>query len=122
MSTTKIIALLAFTLITTTAEAEPVGWKSYAALTAGQVADGEETIRAFFRGCVESNPLLGAQQRNIARVAWTKTFVIGGTSVLMRVMDRKGHPKVAKVLGYFGGAVGAGAALYNSQQSCGGGR
>jgi hypothetical protein len=91
-----------------------IGMGPYAALAGGSLADGISTVAALKRpGTVEANPLLKGGTAEMAAVKG------GSTAALlwaMRELVKNGHPKVAKAIGYGGGAVLGGLAAHNMTQ------
>lgn len=95
---------------TRTETPQGIGPLPYLAFAGGQAADAITTAQAIGRGAREGNPLLG---KSLASILATK----GGIDLLTLLAMRKlsaNHPKVAKTLGYVGGAVGGAAALHNT--------
>lgn len=91
---------------------------SYAVLAAGQLADIKTTQHTVAAGCVESNPLIGAEA-TMPRLITLKLVTLAPTIIGMAVLERHGHPKIARRLGYVMGALGGGAAVWNATRSCG---
>jgi hypothetical protein len=112
----KICAL--FVCLTTAAplyagETPKLNLAPYAALVAGQTADAATTAANYRRGFTESNPLFG-RNPPLARVLTVKAAETAAIAILMRRLERTGHPRAAKALGYFGGVAGAIPAVINA--------
>ena len=87
-----------------------IGAGPYAALAGGQAADILSTIYAKQHGAREGNPLLGNfGPKDIALKAGLTLPMI----LLMRHLDKTGHDKLAKWLGYGSGAALGGVAANN---------
>ena len=90
-----------------------IGMAPYAAHWGGELADLGTTIAALKSGRGrESNPLLG---QNPWVMSGVKLGVAGALHAIMRHLDRTGHDKAAKIIGYVNGAAKGGIALHNSQ-------
>lgn len=86
-------------------------------LVAGQSSDTVSTLRNRQMGCVESNPTLG-REVGAQRLVATKVVVTGLSLFAMRRLEKSGHPRWAKTLGFAGGAVGFAAAATNLAAQC----
>jgi len=88
-------------------------WTPYVVLIAGQTADAVTTARNYGRGFTESNPMFGTAP-SLGRVLTIKTAETAGLSLLVWQLQRTGHPKMAKFIGYFGGIGGVVPAVINT--------
>jgi len=96
----------------TPAADKSIGWAPYAALAGGEAADIGTTLMAQSRGGREANPLLG--NFGPGAIALKAGMAIP-MALWMRHLDKTGHDKLAKALGYgASGALGA-LAAHNSQ-------
>lgn len=90
------------------APSKGIGWGPYAALAGGEAADILSTLHAKAHGAHESNPILGDFGPGAIAL---KAGMAVPMAVLMRQLDKSGHDKLAKFLGYGSGAgLGAVAA------------
>lgn len=83
------------------------GIAPYLALLGGQAGDVGSTLYNLHRGYHELNPVLGGREDNIPRIVATKAATTAGMMLLMRLLAAHGHPGLAKLMGYTGGAMGA---------------
>lgn len=100
----------------------PINWAPIVFAGAGQFADGKATTFKLSHGCGESNSRAFGQQPANANVWMVKGVTLASMTGTLWLLQKNGHPKVAKWLGIFGGAVGFGAAGYNLTVNCGGAR
>lgn len=85
-----------------------------AALIGGNAADIGSTAAVLHGGKGhESNPLL---PDNPWAIGATKAGITAAEALAMKFLKDQGHPKIAKMLGYGGGAVGALAAIHNFRE------
>jgi len=112
-----IIAVLAVFLLSASAQAqEPkpntfTNLAPYIFMASGNAADLWTTHEALASGhAYERNPLLS---QDIGKIAAVKIASTVATAVMMHVMDKLGHPKIAKTLGYAAGSVTWGVAAHN---------
>lgn len=85
----------------------------YVAMISGNVADLVTTKNAFDRGAVEGNPLTGfSGQQRIAPLLAEKVVATALEAYMMHALERSGHPRIAKVMGYAAGTVTFSAAIY----------
>lgn len=113
---------LALVLWAAHGDAEPAfDWKPTATLVSGQAFDVWTTTRALDRGCHEGNPLYGSRTPSTGRLLAGKAITIGPVAVAASLLQAMGHPKLAAMFGYGGGAVGFGVGAANLAR-CGGGR
>lgn len=89
---------------------QKIGLGPYLAAMGGQAADGISTIHALKRGAVEQNPLIGQSPRKLMLAKGATAALI---PVIMKLMEKAGHPTLGKVLGYGVGAFGGGLAAHN---------
>jgi|SRR5262245_4323202 len=94
-------------------------WTPYVVLVAGQTADAATTAYNYRRGFTESNPLFG-QHAPLSRVVTIKAAETAGLSVLVWQLQRTGHPKMARFIGWFGGIGGVVPAVINASAQKGG--
>lgn len=95
----------------TTPHITGIGPWPYLALGAGEAADAGSTALALSRsGTQEGNPLL---PQNAASIAGLKAAITIPMMIGMHYLAEHGHPTIAKVIGYGGGALGAGIAAHN---------
>jgi len=111
----KAVLLLRALFVSVPASAQSLGPAPYLVLTVGSSLDLATTLHALHTvpGAVEGNPLLnhGGDAGLIAgKVASTAALLF-----VMRQTALKGHPKLASVIGYVGGAVLTGVAMRNAQ-------
>jgi transcriptional regulator with XRE-family HTH domain len=114
------VAILALAFLMSTAglaqAAEPpqrLQLAPYVALMASQGADTWSTLSAFHRGCQEGNTALYGAQPSPARLVATKAAVTVGLGLGMRLLERRGHARLAKVLAYSGAGLGTFAVVNN---------
>lgn len=86
-------------------------WPAYSVMVAGNVADIWTTHQAFSRGAQEGNGLTSTQR--IGSIAISKACAVFAVGMTMRLIERHGHPRIAKAVGWFDGSVTFGAALHN---------
>lgn len=108
----KAVTILLLCLVPHVASAQSPA--PYAVVIAGNVADIWTTQRAFDRGLVEGNPLLGQHPKFSTLVA-TKVATTAVTILAMRTLASHGHPTLAKVLGYTLGGVTLAVAGHNER-------
>ena len=101
----------------TQARKPTVGKAAHLVHAAGNLADGLSTYRALSRGGEEMNPLL---PNHGGAVLGIKAASILPEALLMRFLASKGHPKLAKALGYGLGAAGGLATIGNLRVKKGG--
>ena len=89
---------------------KPVGKAPYLVHAAGNLADGLSSYAASKQGGQERNPLL---PNNGAAILAIKAASTIPEALLMRLLAKHGHEKIAKALGYGLGAAGGAAALGN---------
>ena len=89
-----------------------IDWPSYAVMVSGNVADLVTTRAAFKRGGIENNGFLSGQPMKTLIVS--KASFVLGLAVLMRHLERTGHPRAAKLIGYIDGGVTWGVAARNT--------
>ena len=87
---------------------------SYATLVAGNAADVWSTEHVLATGGHESNTTLNGS--SLGRIVATKAITVGATAVLMTVLTKSGHPKIAAVFGFGSGGIGFAAAAHNVTQ------
>lgn len=87
-------------------------------MAGGQLADGLTTTYKIQQGCGESNTRAFGQQPTNASLWLVKGVTVASLTATLVMLQKTGHPKVAKWLGVFGGSVGLGAAAYNLTVSC----
>ena len=88
-----------------TAEATPqptasIGVAPYAALIGGHAFDAGATVDGWRRGLRETNPLIGDSHSKLLAAKAGGALL---TSLGMRWLDKRGHDKLAKFIGYGGG-------------------
>lgn len=89
-----------------------IGIAPYAALIGGNGADLATTLRALTSGAGhEANPLMSTSPVGITA---QKAAGTAGLALLMHELAQRGHPKIAKAIGYLDGGAMAGLALHNA--------
>lgn len=86
-------------------------WTAYTVMVSGNVADLWTTQQAFNRGGHEGNGITATSQ--IGPLAVSKVSAVVGVGLAMRLLERHGHPKLAKFVGFIDGGVTFSAALHN---------
>lgn len=93
---------------------QPIDWKPVIALGAGQAFDIWTTRDALRRGCVEGNAaVFGSSAPTTSALIGRKVAVMAPIAVASVVLQRTGHLKIARAIGYAGGGVGAAAGIAN---------
>lgn len=88
-------------------------WPAYAAMVGGNAADLWTTHDAFSRGAVEGNGILNGHPITILTLS--KLSCVLAIGLVMRRLERHGHPRVAKFLGYIDGGVTSAVAWHNAR-------
>lgn len=102
----------------TTAFPGTIDWKPIIFLVTGQAADGGTTIYKIAHGCGETNTNVYTANPTSGRIWLAKAATTSAVAFNMAILQKTGHPKLAKWFGVFGGSVGFGAAAYNLTVSC----
>lgn len=94
------------------------GIAPYAALWGGQLADAGSTLYGWSKGNVEANPMLTGSGDDYnphptGKMLGAKVGTAGLATLMMKLLESKGHPTAAKVLGYGGGLLGGIPAALN---------
>lgn len=90
-----------------------LGVAPWLALIGGQGADAATTAINYGRGLTESNPVYG-KHPSLGKVLAVKGAETAGLAALMKMFQKTGHDKAAKVIGYMGGIGGAIPAVINA--------
>jgi len=83
----------------------------YIVMVSGNAADFWTTHEALARGAHENNPLW--KNDGIGKITAVKIVGTVGIAVMMQLLDKLGHPKAAKALGYIDGSITWGVAAHN---------
>lgn len=105
-----ILACLSFAASLSAQEITP-DWTAYTVMVCGNVADLWTTQQAFSRGGHEGNGITATSQ--IGPLAVSKVSAVVGVGLAMRLLERHGHPKLARAIGFIDGGVTFSAALHN---------
>ena len=84
---------------------DDIGSAPYLAMGAGHGLDLASTLDAKRRGLREANPLIGQGNARLLAAKGAGALV---TALAMRMLDKRGHDKAAKWIGY-GTGIGMGA-------------
>ena len=121
MRTTIGVLVMSLMALPSLASERKIDWTSTAVLVSGQAFDIISTQQAIQRGCVEGNPLFRTQTPSVGRLVAAKTlFVVAPTITASMLLQKHGHPRIAKVFSYGGGAVGYSVGAMNFANECGG--
>lgn len=88
-------------------------WASYGVMVGGNVADIWTTGQAFQRGAHEGNGITSTNR--IGPLAVSKACAVVAIAVAMRLLERRGHPTIARVVGYLDSGVTVAAAVHNTK-------
>jgi len=83
----------------------------YIVMVSGNAADLWTTHDALAHGAHENNPLW--KNDGIGKITAVKIVGTVGIAVMMQLLDKLGHPKAAKALGYIDGSITWGVAAHN---------
>ena len=84
---------------------ESIGPLPYAAMIGGHGVDTASTFDGWRRGLREANPVIGNSPTRLLAAKGAGALV---TALAMRMLDKRGHDKAAKWIGY-GTGIGMGA-------------
>lgn len=86
-------------------------WPAYSVMVVGNVADIWTTHQAFGRGAQENNGITTTSR--IGLLALSKVSAVIAVGMAMRLLERHGHPRIARVVGILDGGATAAAAVHN---------
>lgn len=86
-------------------------WTAYSVMVAGNAADLWTTRQAFQRGAHEGNGITSTTR--IGWLAVSKASAVLAVGMTMRLLERRGHPRIARVVGYLDGGATFAAAIHN---------
>jgi hypothetical protein len=75
-------------------------------LIAGHSADAFSTVRNYPHGLRESNPLIGGPNAPVGQVLAIKAAETAGLTLVVRRLEKTGHRRAAKIIGYMAGIGG----------------
>jgi hypothetical protein len=119
MKTALFAAALVMMTTTMSAEERRIDWKPTAALVAGQAFDVWTTQHALGRGCREGNAGLYGAQPSTGRLVAMKTVMVLPAALAGVWLQKGGHPRLARAIGYGAGSVGVMAGAMNLALACG---